>query len=311
MTSFDLHQHLWPEDVLRALEGRSAGPCARWRGGRWELRIDGEPPFAVAPADHDPAARAVALRAAGVDRALVALSAPVGVEAVPGVVAAWSAAGAALPPALGWWASAPGGVPVAEQVAVVREAIADGAAGLCVPATALATLDAAEALVPLLRTVEAHALPVFVHPGPSAGDPGDPAWWSPATSYVTQMHTAWHAFHVAVRPGLPGLRAVFALLAGLAPLHLERAVGRGAALQAAVDDPRCFYDTSSYGPQAIHAMALAVGEGQLVHGTDHPVAPVVGDPVASALGADARRRVRGENALRALGPQAARAAVAA
>lgn len=302
MTAIDLHQHLWPEDVLRALEGRVEAPCARWRGGAWELRIGGEPAFAVDPRDHDPVTRVAALAGAGVDRALVALSAPVGAEAVPGVVSAWSAAGAALPAGLGWWAAVPGAAPVAEQIAIAREAVADGAAGLCVPATALASADAAEALLALLREIELLGVPVFVHPGPAAGGIGDPAWWSPVTGYVSQMHTAWHAFHAVVRPALPGLRAVFALLAGLAPLHLERTVGRGAALQGAVDDPRCFYDTSSYGPAAIAALAGAVGVAQLVHGTDHPVVAAAGaDPVAAALGADAGARARGENAARALG----------
>ena len=68
-------------------------------------------------------------------------------------------------------------------------------------------------------------MPVFVHPGPVAGSaagPRQPSWWSPSTDYVAQQHAAWHAFHAVVRPRVPSLRAVFALLAGLAPLHAER-----------------------------------------------------------------------------------------
>jgi hypothetical protein len=297
----DLHQHLWPEDVLRTLEGRSSAPRAVHRRGTWEVRLRHEPTFVVDPADHDPMVRAQRLTAVGIDRAVVALSSPVGVESVPGAVAAWSAAATTLPAGLGWWAAVPHDVPALEQAAVARDAIADGAAGLCLSAAVLRSLAHAEAALPLLRQVESHGVPVFVHPGEADGAADDPGWWSPTTSYVAQMHIAWHAFHVAVRPALPGLRVVFALLAGLAPLHLERTVGRGASLQGAVDDPRSFYDTSSYGPAAIRAMACAVSTGQLVHGTDHPVVRVDADPVAVALGADAAALVRRENTARALG----------
>ena len=301
MTVVDLHQHLWPEDVLRTLEGRHAAPRARWHGNSWEVRLRREPAFTVDPADHDPVRRVEELEAAGVDRALVALSSPVGAESVPEAVAAWSAAAATLPGRLGWWAAVPTGVSAAEQAAIARDAIADGAAGLCLPAHALRSVAAAEAALPLLREVDRHGAPVFVHPGEADGAPDDPSWWSPTTSYVAQMHVAWHGFHVVARPALPGLRVVFALLAGLAPLHLERTVGRGASFQGAVDDPRSFYDTSSYGPAAIRAMARAIGTAQLVHGTDHPVATVGGDAVASALGEDAAELVRRNNPARALG----------
>jgi hypothetical protein len=36
-------------------------------------------------------------------------------------------------------------------------------------------------------------------------------------------------------------------------------------------NPLTFYETSSYGPQAIVAMSSVVGPGQLVYGSDRPV----------------------------------------
>ncbi len=36
-------------------------------------------------------------------------------------------------------------------------------------------------------------------------------------------------------------------------------------------DPLIFYDTSSYGPAAVEAMARRVGGEQLVYGSDRPV----------------------------------------
>jgi 6-methylsalicylate decarboxylase len=88
----------------------------------------------------------------------------------------------------------------------------------------------------------------------------------------------------------PRLRVVFAALAGLAPLHGERAaVRRGPAVPSS---PQLFYDTSSYGAQAIAAVAAVVGAGQLVHGSDFPVL------AADAPADDARVR---ENPARLLG----------
>jgi hypothetical protein len=125
---------------------------------------------------------------------------------------------------------------------------------------------------------------VFVHPGPVYGRVGAPAWWPPATDYVAQQHAAWHAFHAVVRPSLPGLRVVFGLLAGLAPLHVERtALGGGTVGETALRDQLSFYDTSSYGPRAVRALAAAVGIGQLVYGTDYPVTQRTGDAIAEAF----------------------------
>ena len=119
---------------------------------------------------------------------------------------------------------------------------------------------------------------------------------------MAQQHAAWHAFHAVVRPELPSLRAVFALLAGLAPLHVERTAARGGpGGQETVHDPLVFYDTSSYGPEAIRAIATAVGIGQLVHGSDFPVAGERPDPVERAFCGELADVVRRDAPARALG----------
>jgi predicted TIM-barrel fold metal-dependent hydrolase len=286
---------------MRVLEARASAPLARWRGGEWEVRLEHEPAFAVRAEQHDPWLRIAELERWGIDRAIVALSAPAGVERIPEAVTGWSAAGAALPPELGWWAAAPAGVAVGEQLAIAREAIADGAAGLCLAAPALGGIAEAEAALPLLAEVAGLGVPLFVHPGEARDSVHDPGWWSATTAYVAQMHAAWHSFHAVVRPALPSLRVVFALLAGLAPLHRERAAQRGLDLADAVADQLSFYDTSSYGPDAVRALARVVGSGQLVHGSDHPVAPVPPDPVAAALGSEVALLARSDSPARALG----------
>ena len=74
------------------------------------------------------------------------------------------------------------------------------------------------------------------------------------------MQAAWFAFLHAGRRAHPRLRVLFAMLAGGAPLQLERFAARGGTVPAA-PDPLVFYDTSSYGPRMLEAMIGAVGVG--------------------------------------------------
>jgi len=84
------------------------------------------------------------------------------------------------------------------------------------------------------------------------------------------MHSAWLAFLTAGRASHPRLRVVFSMLAGLAPLHVERLACRGGPSPSS-PDPLVFYDTSSYGPAARRAMEGVVGAQQLLYGSDRPV----------------------------------------
>lgn len=242
-----------------------------------------------------------------VDRALVAVSSPIGLEALGArdalaAVAAWQEAAQALPEALGWWAATPAALAGEGDAELASEAIAVGAAGVCLPADRLATPHHAEQVLPLLAAVAEAGAPVFIHPGPAGGSRYDPAWWSPATRYVAQQQAAWHSYHDSIRPQLPTLRAIFALLAGLAPLQAERSTAKGGPQsEPALADPLSFYDTSSYGPRAVRAMATAVGIGQLVYGTDHPVAGQAEDPVEEAFGEGFAQLVKTSSPNRALG----------
>ncbi len=306
MLSVDVHQHLWPAEVLRALEQRGSAPCARRTADGWLLSLPGEPAFLVDPAQHDIAGRAAAVRDAGLDRALVALSTPVGVEALPAAEAApmleaWNDAVGELPAELGWWASVPLGAAAHEVVEAADAALDAGAAGVVVAAAALATPDGLRRRAPLLDRLQERLAPLFVHPGPAPWAPAPetvPAgWWAPATRYVGELHAAWHAWAGWGRAAHPTLRVLWAALAGLAPLHAERTALRGGPPHDE-PDPLAFYDTSGYGPRALRGMACAVGTSQLVHGTD---APVVAEPAADSLGEEVHAALRGDNVARLLG----------
>jgi len=306
MSGIDVHQHLWPEQLLELLAARTLPPCARRDHGVWRVSIPGEHDFLLAPSSTDPDARVQAVRDAGLDRALVALSSVWGIDALPErearpLLDSWTALIADLPDQLGAW----GSVSLdAADPAEIDHVLDAGAVGVCLPAAALADPDGIERTLPLLERLESRLAPLFVHPGPApwrghARPQTDAAWWLPTTRYVHDVHDAWHAFAAFGRPQLPRLRVVWSFLAGLAPLHAERHAARG-GLAVGAHDPLCFYEPSSYGPRALRSMACAVGTGQLLHGTDAPVVAADDDPWRT-LGTDALLLARGDNADRLLG----------
>lgn len=165
----DVHQHLWGPAFVTALRHRTAPP----RLDGWILHLPGRPPAAVDPAAHDVPRRTRQARADGLDRVLVSLSAPLGIESLPPdeaapLLDAHHADALALPAPFGAWAAA--GLAEIDPGALARR-LDEGFAGLQLPATAL--LDAAghARCAPLLDLLERRDLPLFVHPGPVTGPP--------------------------------------------------------------------------------------------------------------------------------------------
>jgi 6-methylsalicylate decarboxylase len=306
MTTVDVHQHLWPEPLLAALARRDRPPRLIRRGDGWTLRMHGEGDWPVALADHDPELRLRALDGHGVDRAIVAPSVPLGMEALPAdeaapLIDAYHAGIAELPRRFLGWAA----VGLADPDPRALDDLLDrGFAGACIAADALSSPAGYAALAPVLAVLERRGAPLFVHPGPSprtltaAHPAGAPPWWPAMTRYVASMNAAWHAFAVAGRPAHPRLAVCFAMLAGLAPLHRERLTARGGR---AVADPLTFVDCSSYGPRAVDAVIRELGVDALVHGSDLPVV----DDRDLALGAAVRVALHERNPARLLSPHAA------
>lgn len=270
----DVHQHLWPPGLVEELRRRRQPPYL----DGWVLHLDGEPPYAVDPDDHDLTRRAA--REDGL--VLLSLSSPLGIESLApaeahGLLDAWHGFADDLPADYGLWAAPALVEPDLDGLA--KTLAHDRVHGLQVPATALATPSALEALAPVLTTAQQADLPVLVHPGPAGTAAGQadglPGWWPALTSYVAQQSAAWHSWHVAGRSLLPTLRIAFVGLAGLAPLHHERLAQRGGSLGAI--DRHVYYETSSYGTQAIDAMSRVVGVDPLVNGSDRPYAEPI-DP---------------------------------
>ena len=77
--AIDVHQHLWPDELVDRLRARTRPPYLRG----WTLHTDGEPPYEVDPHAHDPESRVAVDHEDGVTSACVSLSAPLGIEALP------------------------------------------------------------------------------------------------------------------------------------------------------------------------------------------------------------------------------------
>ena len=299
----DLHQHLWPDALIRALATRSAPPCLRRDVAGWILELPGEPPCPVALADHDPVARALEAERDGIDRIGIALSVPLGIELVPAAEAqplldAFHDGVAELGEPFRFWAATALSAPGAGALEI--DALLDrGAIGATVPAGALASEVGLVRLSALLSRLEARDVPLFVHPGPApSAHRGAPSWWPAMTAYVADMHAAWHAWAAWGREAHPRLRVLFAMLAGGAPLHAERLSVRGGPADA-VHDELTFFDVSSYGPRTVDAMLRVVGADRLIHGSDRPVAE---PPVLGALGPSVAHALAEANPDRLLSP---------
>jgi 6-methylsalicylate decarboxylase len=274
----DIHQHVWTEPLLDALAARRCLPFVRREDGLTVVHCAGERPYVIDVAFESEHERSRLLDADGVDMAAIAISSPVGIEALAHDQAAELIA-AHLDGVLELGDGFVGWGPIAIESpdpAAVDEVLARGCIGVSVPAVALAGPDALEAIAPVLERVQWHGAPLFVHPGGvSVHDAHEaplhePLWWRALTGYVSQMQAAWLSFTAYGRRELPRLQTVFAMLAGGAPLLNERLAARGGP---AIDlhDPLTFYDSSSYGPKLVEAMAHLVGPGQLVYGSDRPV----------------------------------------
>ena len=170
--AIDIHQHLWPAELIDALRARTRPP----RLDGWTLLLDGEPPYQVDPRDHDPVAR----RSLDDGRIVLGLSSPLGIEDLPAdegrpLLAAWHDGAAALANVAAGqgfeaWAAVSRQDP---DLGDLKNRLTNGFAGLQIPATWLSTPAALDGLADLLAVADAADKPVFVHPGPVSSHPDE------------------------------------------------------------------------------------------------------------------------------------------
>lgn len=298
-TTVDVHQHLWTEPLLDALAARDRLPFVTRSDRTAIVHCAGEPAYAIDLTTENPASRARLVHEEGLERALVAVSSPIGIECLPraealdlieahltGIEAAGDRFGAWGPVALDQ--------PDPDDVDAL---LARGCVGITVPAGALSSPDHLDPLDPLLARAAELEAPVFVHPGPGLGRTSrassltEPVWWAAMTDYIAQMQAAWLTFAALGRRRHPHLQVVFALLAGGAPMLTERLAARGGP-PIELRDPFTLYETSSFGRGLIQAMIELVGTRQLVYGSDRPVIEPAPTEYDRLLQTNAARRLK-------------------
>ena len=291
--AIDVHQHLWPPRADRRAPARSRAP----RLVGWDLLLDGEPPYQVDPADHDPAGRR-AWTSGG---------------SCSGSPARW--ASRTCPQRRGCHCWRPG-------TKALRR---------CGPRSRRGRRSAGRIRTSPIspggwRTGSSGCRsprPGFPRPGPSRTSRRRSRWWPRRTvrcsstpvqcrrvrarpqrppisarrggrrwsTTPVSCSTAWWSWHVAGRALFPQLRICFAAGAGLAPVHHERFLARSG--RPLVVDRRTFVDTSSYGRQGIDSLIRVLGIDLLVLGSDRPYAA----PLDIDLGAAASTAIRHTNPL--------------
>ena len=257
MTTYDVHQHLWPEAFVAALRTRRTPPFID--GG--ELTTN-EGRFVVELGQHDLDTRMRTLDRDEIDVAVVSLQTSLGLEALAAdeqreLEEIWVEGALEL-------AARGNGRIVAFSPSVVRE----GFAGVCIGSSVLSDLDGASSV---LDAAEIAGTVVFVHP--DAGHRARherPLWWEWVTGYPARMQEAYLAWLAFGRERWPSLRVVFAMLAGGGPFQLERLARRGIDVRSALD-PNTYFDVSTHGRRAIELCIETFGVGQLAYGSDTPV----------------------------------------
>jgi 6-methylsalicylate decarboxylase len=247
--TYDFHQHLWPPALIDALRARAERP--RLRGDVLELP-SGE--WTVDVTRHDPDARVAALDRDEIDIAVI--SCPPTLELDDALVEAYHDGILDV-------VAASGG----RLLALACDSSRPGFAGACVAAPSLSDLDS---LAPLLSELEQSRGLLFVHPGPDMKPPRTPAWWSSVVDYTAQMQAAYAAWLAHGAESWPTLRVLFAILAGGAPIQLERLASRGVDTRSVMYE-HVYLDTASYGERALALSMATYGVRQLVYGSDWPV----------------------------------------
>jgi predicted TIM-barrel fold metal-dependent hydrolase len=256
VASTDIHQHLWPPSFFSALAARREPPRLRRRS----LELVGAPAWELDVASHDLDNRLAQMDRFELDRAVVSLQPTLGADRE--LMETWEDGILEL-------AAAAGGRVVPLAACEPRH----GFVGVTVSGAELLDLNA---LAPRLDALAQSGGWLFVHPGAAVTPPDLPPWWPAIVDYTAEMQAAYIAWLVAGAARWPELDVVFAILAGGAPIQLERMAARGVDERSAML-PHIWFDMATYGRRALDLAMSTFGVEPMLFGSDIPVL----DPVAA------------------------------
>ncbi len=254
MTTYDLHQHLWPESFVERLRARSTPPLLdasvlETREGRFEVDL----------ARHDAETRLAALDRDGIDVAVLSLQPSLGIDEL---------AETEREELESTWADGVRELGSTRFLAFSPSVVRDGFAGVSVGSSAFSDFDGATRLLDAAAAAECT---VFVHPGAGrAVSSSRPVWWEWVVGYPAGMQEAYLGWLAFGRERWPTVRVLFAMLGGGGPFQLERLARRGVDVRSALD-PNTFFDVSTHGRRAIELCIETFGVAQLAYGSDMPV----------------------------------------
>jgi predicted TIM-barrel fold metal-dependent hydrolase len=288
VTTYDVHQHLWPAPFVDALRARSAAPCLDG-----DALVTREGRFPVDLARHDPEERLRILDRDGIDVAVLSLQPSLGLDDLAEsermeLEEIWAESARGL-------VASSGGRFVAFSPSRVRP----GFVGISVGSTELTDV---EEEAPTLDAAAKAGTLVFVHPEAGRAPPrGRPSWWEWVTGYPARTQEAYLAWLAFGRQRWPSLQVLFAMLGGGGPFQLERLARQGVDVRSTLD-PNTFFEVSSHGRRAIELCLETYGVGQVAYGSDLPVVdprPTLdavrsfGDAVRHVLQSDTPSRLLG------------------
>jgi hypothetical protein len=257
VTSTDIHQHLWPPSFFSALSARSQPPRLHGR----KLELAGMAAWELDVESHELDMRLALMDRLELDRAIVSLQPTLGINRLRSdealdLIGTWESGILEM-------ADASGG----RILPLAAGEPADGFAGVCVSGSELLDLDV---LAPRLDALVQSGRFLFVHPGAAVTPPGAPSWWTAIVDYTAEMQAAYIAWLAAGAARWPGLDVVFAILAGGAPIQLERMAARGVDERSAML-PHIWFDTATYGRRALDLAMSTYGVEPMLFGSDMPV----------------------------------------
>ena len=256
MTTYDLHQHLWPSGLVAELRARTAPPLL---AGDELVMCEGR--FVLDLGDHDPVERVRRLDADGIDVAVLSLQPSLGLEHLStdecsALEEAWVEGIRTL---------------LAESTrfaAFSPSVLRDGFRGVSLGSSVLLDLDRAASVLDAAAAADAL---VFVHPNAGLETRADrPPWWEWVVGYPARMQEAYVMWLAEGRHRWPSLKVLFAMLAGGGPFQLERLARQGLDVRSTLD-PNTFLEVSTHGRRAIELCIETFGVDQLAYGSDTPV----------------------------------------
>jgi predicted TIM-barrel fold metal-dependent hydrolase len=256
VTTYDMHQHLWPESLVEALAARTSPPLLR----DTTLVVE-EGSFEIAKDAYGPVACIENLDRAGIDVAVVSCPPTLGIDTLD------SEEAETLRDAYHEGMRAAVEASRGRLLALSMGRAEDGFVGAIVGADELMDLDA---IAPVLDELERRGAFVMVHPGTARPPVSAPPWWAAAVDYTAQMQRAYAAWLAHGVERWPDLRIVFSILAGGAPFQLERMQARGFDIGPSLS-PTIYLEASSYGRRALELCLATFGARQILFGSDSPV----------------------------------------